>query len=226
MSGRGAPALTEAPRPARPNGVLVPSTILPFFIRAATCSGPLARISAEAFDCSFCSSEGPVSNVTVTLFLVAFSNPAATSKTPVDGPMVVMIQSSAAWLVPPAPATAKRPAAKALPQTFMVSSLVAAASPAADLSMQLNRSHSCEPVAFRRACARATGSHLMWGSRRVLAIAWLPGIQYLNPDISSIEYLKPQRHQIRRDSDDQSFKLAFARIGCIEFALFSESSDT
>src|SRR5215813_5385873 len=206
MSGRGAPALTEAPRPASPNGVLVPSTILPFFIRSSTCSGPLARISAGAFDCSICSSEGPVSNVTVTLFLVAFSNPAATSKTPVDGPMVVMIQSSAAWLVPPAPATAKRPAAKALPQTFKVSSLVAVASPAADLSMQLNRSHSCKPVAFRRACARATGSRLMRcsppGPRHHLAT----GIQYLNPDISSIEYLKPQRHQIRRDSDDQSFK--------------------
>src|SRR5262245_12332260 len=123
MSGRGAPAFTDAPRPARPNGVLVPATTLPFLIRSSTCSGPLARRSAGASDCSFCSSDCPDSNVTVTLFFVAFSNPAASSKTPVDGPMVVMIQSSAAWLVPLAPASAERPTAApnatALPHAFM-----------------------------------------------------------------------------------------------------------
>src|SRR5262245_31627090 len=127
MSGRGAPAFTEAPRPARPNGMLVPATTLPFFIRSSSCSGPPAMISAGALDCSFCSSEGPVSKVTVTLFLVAFSYPAATSKTPVDGPMPVMIQSSAAWLVPLPPARPERPTAKpkatALVHDFMAYSL-------------------------------------------------------------------------------------------------------
>src|SRR5262249_55396341 len=77
--------------------------------------------------CSFWSSDCPDSKVTVTLFLVAFSNPAASSKTPVDGPIVVMIQSSAAWLGPLPPARAEKPTAapkaRALPHAFMTSSL-------------------------------------------------------------------------------------------------------
>src|SRR5262245_13332204 len=123
MSGRGAPAFTDAPRPARPNGVLVPATTLPFLIRSSICSGPLATRSAGAYDRRSCSSDCPDSNGHVTMCVVAFSNPAASSKTPADGPMVVMIQSSAAWLVPLPPASAERPTAApnatALPHAFM-----------------------------------------------------------------------------------------------------------
>jgi hypothetical protein len=52
-----------------------------------------------------------------------------------------------------------------------------------------------------------------------LAAALIPGIDYLGPDISCAEYLMPSQRQSRRKRGTQSFKLAFAEIGCNESAL-------
>src|SRR5215468_6974066 len=242
MSGRGAPAFTDAPRPASPNGVLVPSTIFPFFIRSSTCSGPLARRSAGAFDCSFCSSDDPDSNVTVTLFLVAFSNPAASSKTPVDGPMVVIIHSSAASPAPPEPARARRPTAapkaRALPHAFMASSLCPQPV-AAIVGMQPIRSCGREPVASRSRqepvifprlwCSTLTDkvstfSSPIGGGKRALGILKLhilkqargwPSVLLSIPQHKclSINASGTAAHAVHGGS------FAFVGIGCIEFTL-------
>src|SRR6516165_7415721 len=112
MSGLGAPIFTDTPRPARPNGVLVPATTLPFLMRSSTPSGPPVNRSAGALDSSFWLSEGPVSKLTVTLCPLACSNPAASVRTPDSEPMPVRTMSSAACAVtsPHAPVTARTPA--------------------------------------------------------------------------------------------------------------------
>jgi hypothetical protein len=72
-------------------------------------------------------------------------------------------------------------------------------------------------VAFRRGCAQAASAGVVGAAPS--RPPRLPGIKYLSPDISWAEYLMPQLRQILRDGDDQSFKLAFAGIGCNEVAL-------
>ena len=110
MSGFGAPARTERPRPASTNGVTVLATTLPFLTSSSIAGGfPVTRSAGPLL--ILCSSAAPSSWMTITLCPLARSNAAASSLTPGVAPWLVRMTSSAASAAPcgtRAPTNARR----------------------------------------------------------------------------------------------------------------------
>src|SRR4029453_13655149 len=100
MSGFGAPARTDTPRPASVNGVPGPATTLPFLASPSLGSG-LSVIRSAGPLLSLCSSAAPASWRTVTLCPLVRANAAASSWTPGTAPWLVRTMSSAAWHTAP-----------------------------------------------------------------------------------------------------------------------------
>src|SRR5437773_1761385 len=123
MSGLGAAARTESPRPARTNGVTVPATTLPLLTRSSIGPGfPVMRSAVPSL--SLCCRTASSAWMTVTLCPLARENAAASSLTPGVAPWLVRMTRSAAMAAPDAidPNAPKMHAAAIFAQLLMASS--------------------------------------------------------------------------------------------------------